>query len=89
MSGKPVIRWSVSRLEALPGDKSSPSISPGPQWAGANILNRPPSMFICMLLLCIAAHFGYASSPKISFFSGYHDEKVNFGTKVVETKACV
>ena len=38
-SGKPVIRWSVSRLEALPGGTNSPSISPRPQWAGAK--NRP------------------------------------------------
>ena len=29
-----VIIWSVSRLEALPGGTSSPSIYPRPQWAG-------------------------------------------------------
>ena len=34
MSRLPVIRWLVSRLEALPGGTSSPSISPRPQWAG-------------------------------------------------------
>ena len=34
MSGQPVIGWSVSRLEALSGGTSSPSISPRPQWAG-------------------------------------------------------
>ena len=34
MSGKPAIRWSFKRLEALPGGKISPLLLLGPSWRG-------------------------------------------------------
>ena len=43
----PVIRWLVSKLEALPGGTGSPSVSARPQFAGAHIPTRPSLSYTC------------------------------------------
>ena len=60
MRGKPVIRWSFRRLEALPGGTISPSIAPRPQLAGPIFPSDHPTKSVtqkdqkgCITIFCL------------------------------------
>ena len=81
MSGKPVIRWSFRRLEALPGGTISPLLLLGPSWRGPyshpttqrkashRKIKRGASPCLCLFTLFFFLSFVFFLSFFLSFLS--------------------